>query len=577
MNQLSIFSWTRGRWSLPALCAVIGMGLVTSLWASPGAHGPNGEHLDGPVQTAGAAQAAPRFEAQSDTFELVARLQGGELSMLINRYASNEPVLNAEVEVEAGGHKAKAPFHADLGDYAVDDKAMLDALAVAGDHAVIVTILAGADTDLLDGTLVTHPVADARDADHHGVTGLSITAWIVVAALAVALLIVLATVRRNRSRRALTGAAAALLLAVHLLQPTSVQASPGAHGPNGEHLDAPATTNASGLARLADGSVNVPMLAQRRMEIRTQLATESEAAATVELPGRVVMDPNASGRVQAVHGGRVEAGPRGLPVAGQAVRQGDVLAYVRHHAEPYALANQQAQLAELRSGRELAAQRVTRLQSLEGTVPRKEIEAARAELQSYTAREKSIGASLGSRETLVAPVTGVIARADAVLGQIVDARENLFEVIDPARMLVEATTADPALPARVATARLQSVAGVSLQLLGAARTLREGVLPLTFRAKGDKAGTILPLAIGQPVVVVAALNERTKGFVLPAQAIVRNAANEPVVWIKSGAERYIPQPVRYRTLDATTVLVTDGLGADNRVVVQGAPLIAQIR
>ena len=32
-------------------------------------------------------------------------------------------------------------------------------------------------------------------------------------------------------------------------------ASPGAHGPNGEHLDGPATSPASGLARLPDGSV----------------------------------------------------------------------------------------------------------------------------------------------------------------------------------------------------------------------------------------------------------------------------------------------------------------------------------
>lgn len=359
--------------------------------------------------------------------------------------------------------------------------------------------------------------------------------------------------------------------------PPSAVAAPGAHGPNGEHLDAPTAINASGLMRLPDGSVNVPMLAQRRLGIRTQLTPETQAAATIELSGRVVVDPNASGRVQAIHGGRIEAGPRGLPVAGQAVRQGEVLAYVTHHAEPYALANQQAQLAELRSGRELAAQRVQRLQSLEGTVPRKEIEAARAELQSLTAREKSIGASLAAREALLAPVSGVIARADATKGQVVEAREVLFEVIDPARVLVEATTADPSLPARTGQAHLQGVPGVKLQLIGAARSLRDGVLPMTFRAVPEQSDKALPLAVGQPVTAVASLTEQVKGFVLPAQAVVRNSANEPVVWIKSGAERYIPQPVQYRSLDAATVVVTQGLGADNRVVVQGAPLIAQIR
>ena len=359
-------------------------------------------------------------------------------------------------------------------------------------------------------------------------------------------------------------------------------AAPGAHGPNGEHLDAPgAAVNASGLARLPDGSVNVPKQAQRRMAIRTVLAPESDAAATVEMPGRVVMDPNASGRVQAVYGGRIEPGPRGLPVAGQSVKRGEVLAYVRPSAEPYAVGTQQAQLAELRAQRQLAEQRVQRLEGLEGTVPRKEIEAARSEAMSLAERERSIGGSLVARETLTAPVSGVIARADLVVGQVVEPRDVLFEVVDPARMLVEATTADAAVAARVAGASLQGVPEVTLRLLGVSRSLRDGVLPLTFAVTPAKPGAAqresLPLAIGQPVTVVAQSKERIKGVVLPAQAVVRNPSNEPIVWIKSGAERFIPQPVQYRPLDASTVVVTQGLSADNRVVVQGAPLIAQIR
>ena len=369
-----------------------------------------------------------------------------------------------------------------------------------------------------------------------------------------------------------------LIAAAGLVGLATAFAAPGAHGPNGEHLDAPAAAvNASGLARLPDGSVNVPKLAQRRMAIRTVLAPETEAAATVELPGRVVMDPNASGRVQAAHGGRIEPGPKGLPVAGQAVKRGDVLAYVRHHAEPYALGTQRAQLAELRAQRQLAEQRLQRLEGLEGTVARKEIEAARTEATSLAERERSIGASLDARETLSAPVSGVIARADLAVGQVVDSRDLLFEIVDPARMLVEATTADATLGARVAGASLQGVADVSLRLLGAARALRDGVLPLIFAVSAAKAGAALPIVIGQPVTVLAQSKERIKGVVLPAQAVVRNPANEPIVWIKSGAERFIPQPVQVRPLDARTVVVTQGLSADNRVVVQGAPLIAQIR
>ena len=372
--------------------------------------------------------------------------------------------------------------------------------------------------------------------------------------------------------------ASATALAASVLCASPTLAAPGAHGPNGEHLDAPgAAVNASGLARLPDGSVNVPKVAQRRMAIRTVLAPESEAAASVEMPGRVVMDPNASGRVQAAHGGRIEAGPKGLPVAGQSVKRGEVLAYVRHHAEPFALGTQQAQVAELRAQRELAEQRLKRLEGLEGTVPRKEIDAARTDAKSLAERERSISGSLVAREALTAPVSGVIARADLVVGQVVESRDVLFEVVDPARMLVEATTADAKVAARVAGASLQGVPEVSLRLLGVSRSLRDGVLPITFAVSAAKPGAALPLAIGQPVTVVAQSTERIKGVVLPAQAVVRNPSNEPIVWIKSGAERFIPQPVRYRPLDAGTVVVTQGLSADNRVVVQGAPLIAQIR
>lgn len=369
-----------------------------------------------------------------------------------------------------------------------------------------------------------------------------------------------------------------LALSASLLWPLPSLAGPGAHGPNGEHLDAPgASINASGLARLPDGSVNVPKSAQRRMAIRTVLAPVSEAATTVELPGRVVADPNASGRVQSAHGGRIEPGPRGLPVAGQSVKRGEVLAYVRHHAEPYALGAQQAQLAELRAQRQLAEQRVQRLEGLEGTVPRKEIEAARTEAAALTERERSIGGSLVTREALTAPVSGVIARADLAVGQVVESRDLLAEVVDPSRMLVEATTADVLLAARVAGASLLGMPEVTLQLLGASRTLRDGVLPVTFAVRPSKPGLSLPIAIGQPVSVVVRSKERIQGVVLPAQAVVRNPSNEPVVWIKSGAERFIPQPVQYRPLDAGTVVITQGLSADNRVVVQGAPLIAQIR
>ena len=117
--------------------------------ASPGAHGPNGEHLDGPA-TLRATSALPRVEAKSEAFELVAELRATELVIVIDLFESNEPVL----EVENGALKAVAAFRAEQGDYVVTDAALLKSLAAPGEHGLVFTLLAGQDSDLLDGTLV---------------------------------------------------------------------------------------------------------------------------------------------------------------------------------------------------------------------------------------------------------------------------------------------------------------------------------------------------------------------------------------------------------------------------------------
>lgn len=374
--------------------------------------------------------------------------------------------------------------------------------------------------------------------------------------------------RARTARQSFAGLLCALVVA-------GVHASPGAHGPNGEHLDAPGgAVSASGLARLPDGSVTIPKAAQRRMNIRTELSLEARAAATLELPAVVVVDPNAGGRVQTIHGGRIEGGSQGLATIGKAVRRGDVLGYVRYEGNPYALAGQHAQLAEVRARRLVTEQRAARLAELEGSVARKDIDAAQTEVRALLEQERSISAGIEAREVLRAPVTGIVARADVVVGQVVEPHDVLFEVVDPTRLMVEASVGDPEVAGRVAGAALKEAPKARLTLVGAGATLREGRLPLRFSATSRER---LPLAVGQPVSLVVPLNEEIKGVVLPGRAVVRNPANEPIVWIKSGAHRFVPQPVQFRALDAERVVITHGLAADNRVVTEGAALVAQIR
>ncbi len=150
-----------------ASAAALALAVSTAL-AGPGAHGPGGEHLDAPAGAA-AAGGMPRVEASTEAFELVGQLYEGELSLLIDRFETNEPLLEAQVEVESGGLKAVATFHADHGDYAVDDARLLALLSQPGEHALVFTVVKGQESDLLDGTLVhADPVAGPDD---HGTDG----------------------------------------------------------------------------------------------------------------------------------------------------------------------------------------------------------------------------------------------------------------------------------------------------------------------------------------------------------------------------------------------------------------------
>lgn len=119
------------------------------------------DHGDAAATAAG-APASPRFQAHSDLFEVVGILGKSELSILIDRYGTNEPVLDAQVEVEVNNLKVMAKFHAEHGDYSLPAAT----LRQPGTYPVTLTITSGKDTDLLTGDLVVpDPEAGHTDAD----------------------------------------------------------------------------------------------------------------------------------------------------------------------------------------------------------------------------------------------------------------------------------------------------------------------------------------------------------------------------------------------------------------------------
>jgi cobalt-zinc-cadmium efflux system membrane fusion protein len=346
-------------------------------------------------------------------------------------------------------------------------------------------------------------------------------------------------------------------------------------GDGHDHGDAPPATNSSGPKRLPDGGVFLPKPAQRQIGVRTVPVIEAALPRSFELSGKVVMDPNAGGKVQALIAGRLEPGPRGFPSLGQRVDKGEVLAWVVPSTGMIERSNQSAQLAELRAAKGLAEKRLARLKELADTIPRKEIEAAESEIDSLNGRIAALGAGLSNRDALVAPVSGVIAMSNAVAGQVVEAREGVFEVVDPTRLRIEALAYDTAQALDVVSGSLAvGDARVPLVFVGAARSLREQALPLMFRGEGH---ALTNLAVGQPVKVYALTKSTVQGYRVPAAALVKNPANQTIVWVKAAPERFEPRTVTVEPLDGANVAVTAGLKAGDRVVVRAATLVNQVR
>ena len=516
----------------------------------------------------------PRVAAASTDVELLGIVEGSRLVVHVDRFETNEPIDGAKLSLERNGTSFDGKPIGE-GAYLFE----LPWLSTPGSHELLFTLVAADLSDLLTGTLEI-PEPHARAGTGAGSvpvpllsalaarTGLS-DRHLLAALLGLTALLALALIIRSARRRRRSGALAALLLAgCALVMP---EGPAQAH----ESAPAPATGSPKQPSRLPDASVFVPMPAQRAIGLRTQLTRMSTAPGSMELTGTVVADPRASGLVQAPVSGRIEPGPDGLPHAGQRVARGAVLAWLVPTVGVVERSARQAELADLDARIEIARARSERYQQLTGSIPQRDIDAARTEAAALVQRRSAMASGLSSRIALVAPVSGLVSTADAASGQVVDARDLLFRIVDPGRLMVEALGYDASLATGITGGSALTADGraIALAWVGAAGQLREQVLPLLFRV-GAGAPT---LVVGERLRVIAATRDTRTGIVLPAASLVRAANGEPVVWVQSLAERFMPTRVTAQVLDADRIVVTAGLQPEQRVVTASASLLAQIR
>ena len=520
------------------------------------------------------ASAGPRGEASSNAFELVVVASGSELLIHLDRFATNETVDGATIEVEtpqgpmaatarAGeAYRLRAPW-----------------LAKPGRFDLIFTVTAGDVVDVLPLTIDTTirsatPDEPAAPSVEHQLFPDQLRRLVQPAVLGAGLIgfllgLVLMVVAQRRWRRV----ASALILIC--LLPLGVRLAFAHEGEDhGDLKLAASSTRAESAQRLPDGAIFVPKPIQRIFGIRTELTDDRSYRRAIELPGRIIPDPNASGYVQAAIGGRLSPPPGGFPRLGTRVKQGDLLAYLTPPLQAIDVSTMRQQQGDLDQQISIVERRLARYEIIgPNGVPRAQIEDTRLELAGLKERRASLDNVRRQPEALIAPVTGVIADGTPVAGQIAQSNAIIFQIIDPARLWVEALSFNALAEVEDASAVTADGKSLSLTARGSGFADRSQSIPVHFAIEGDASG----LRAGQFVTVLVSTSEQKKGISLPRTSVVRGANGQEFVYEHVTAERFIPRPVRVEPLDANRVLILAGLDPGKRIVVQGAELLDHVR
>jgi multidrug efflux pump subunit AcrA (membrane-fusion protein) len=231
--------------------------------------------------------------------------------------------------------------------------------------------------------------------------------------------------------------------------------------------------------------------------------------------------------------------------------------------------------------------------TLRGSVAEKELELARSrelpllpfregrilsirlELDKLRRHRDALVQGLEGAEPITASASGVIARADARVGQVVEARHLLWEIVDEQRMWVEADWFGGEPPVALDSASATRADGSALTLVyeGSGWAMNEQSTPLQFRVDRPAAG----LRVGERVTVLISRPVEAEGVLVPRSALVRRGNGETGVWAAVGAEQFEPLRVRWKPVDGSVVAIEAGLPEGTRVVIGGATLLSEVR
>jgi membrane fusion protein, multidrug efflux system len=302
--------------------------------------------------------------------------------------------------------------------------------------------------------------------------------------------------------------------------------------------------------------------------------------------GELQTGPRISGTLQAANRAVVRAETQGSVVAigpelGQLVKKGDLLARVEAKALGDVTTSARSGVTAAQAQYELAQREVQRTEALVkgGAIAQRELDRARSQLTAAQAGVTQAKAQLSSSQsqlgdaTVRAPIAGVVSRRAVSAGDVVSPGAELYEIIEPSTMRLDASVASDDLsliaPGKQVDFEVRGYPGQ--KFAGTISRVAPAADPVTRQIQvlvdiPNPGGKLVAGLYAEGRVSV----EKREGLIVPLGAIDTSGDQPSVLRVKNGVVERATVALGVRDERAEVVEVTNGLAVGDVLVLTRA-------
>jgi membrane fusion protein, heavy metal efflux system len=317
---------------------------------------------------------------------------------------------------------------------------------------------------------------------------------------------------------------------------------------------------------------------------------------SVSIQGKVIPRSGQQTGVFSPFPGRLIAPKHGLPIVGNFIKQGQLLASVEQEFPATERATINEKRIDYQSQIEQAQQEINqKTKDLEranillqgGVIAKKQVQQAETDLslarikyQSAVRARKQYDAlqsNVGFRTNpITAPISGTITAVTASPNQQIDTQRQLFEITNLGSVWVEAQVFEDYLASirGKRTIEMTSRAAPGMTFTGRYVGLSQQVDPAnkTIGVIFEVTNPHAILGVGMNLEIRLPAGTETSGTVVPASAVIEEQEHS-VVFIEQSPGVYERREVKVGSRQGDRVLISEGLSAGEKVVSTGAQVL----